>query len=608
MALRSISALLSLAVAAPLFAATLEGDRLHLDGVLIGENLYRATLRHRGEEIFELESAGPAEPGASIDARYNGTRGNAVVPELAVGGVAVPAELYLLDNGTFMANTRVSSGGNTNNYNREANVPPMCYTKTEGRFNPCYTCHQNTISGVGHENRMGDGGLQGDYTFSDVAVTNRWRNLFIDRSDAVAGISDEEILAYINEENYSALAPALEASGFTGWVPDLADLHDPAAVFANDGFARDGSHWVAFNYKPLPSTFWPTNGSTDDVMIRLPEAFRVDADGNYSKPIYRANLAIVEAAVKRLGSVSVAPLNESEVGVDLNGDGELGTIERIDRPNRYVGGAADTAVVTFLYPEGTEFLHTVRYIGVGDAGNISNAPRMKELRYMVKERFYAKSMLGAFYDEENFEKEQGMYPYYNDLIDRGVDNSFGWRLQAFIEDAEGALRPQSYEESFFCMGCHTSIGGTIDKTFSFARKVEGADGWGYVNLRGMRDVPALGEEEGEFVAYLRRVGGGDEFRQNGEMMERWFHADGTLNEEAVNATADIYELITPSRARALNLNKAYRVIVREQSYIRGRDATVTPATNVYSEVSLESVPTLPPELHVERDIRLDWSE
>ena len=608
MALRSFLAILLSVVAAPLFAATLEGELLHLDGVLIGENLYRATLRHRGEEIFELESAAPAEAGAEIDARYNSAHGNAVVPELAVGAVTVPAELYLLDNGTFMVNTRVSSGGRTVNYNREANVPPMCYTKTEGRFNPCYTCHQNIISGVGHENRMDDGGLQGDYTFSDIAVTNRWRNLFIDRSEAVAEISDEEILAYINEENYSALAPALEAAGFTGWVPDLADLHDPNAAFAEDGFARDGSHWVAFNYKPLPSTFWPTNGSTDDVMIRLPEAFRVDADGTYSKTVYRANLAIVEAVVKRLDSVSVAPLDENVVGVDLNGDGELGTIERIDRTNRYVGGAADTAVVTFLYPEGTEFLHTVRYIGVGDAGDIFNAPRMKEVRYMVKDRFYAKSMLGAFYDEENFEKEQGMYPYYNDLNDRGVDNSFGWRLQAFIEDAEGALRPQSYEESFFCMGCHTSIGGTIDKVFSFSRKVEGADGWGYIDLRGMRDVPALGEEEGEFVAYLRRVGGGDEFRQNGEMMERWFHADGSLNEEAVNAAADIYELITPSRARALTLNKAYRVIVREQSYIRGRDATVTPATNVYSEVDLDTVPTLPVELHVERDIRLDWTQ
>jgi len=27
-------------------------------------------------------------------------------------------------------------------YNREAVIPPQCYTKTEGVNNPCYTCHQ----------------------------------------------------------------------------------------------------------------------------------------------------------------------------------------------------------------------------------------------------------------------------------------------------------------------------------------------------------------------------------------------------------------------------------------------------------------------------------
>ena len=27
-------------------------------------------------------------------------------------------------------------------YNQEAPIPPQCYTRTEGDFNPCYTCHQ----------------------------------------------------------------------------------------------------------------------------------------------------------------------------------------------------------------------------------------------------------------------------------------------------------------------------------------------------------------------------------------------------------------------------------------------------------------------------------
>jgi hypothetical protein len=39
-----------------------------------------------------------------------------------------------------------------------------------------------------------------------------------------------------------------------------------------------------------------------------------------------------------------------------------------------------------------------------------------------------------------------------------------------------------------------------------------------------------------------------------------------------------------SEQRALTLNKAYRVIVREQSFVDGRDATVTAAGNVHSSV------------------------
>ncbi len=31
-------------------------------------------------------------------------------------------------------------------YNREAVIPPMCYTKTEGKYNPCYVCHQMSMA------------------------------------------------------------------------------------------------------------------------------------------------------------------------------------------------------------------------------------------------------------------------------------------------------------------------------------------------------------------------------------------------------------------------------------------------------------------------------
>lgn len=590
------------------FAAQFDSPSGHmlLEAMEVDGARYRATFQRVGPQIFEQADISPSTR-TERDAAYNPAGRNIDIDVLRIDGVLdLPLEMHRLEDGRFMATTLVSSGGRTNNYNREAGLPPMCYTRTEGRFNPCYTCHQKTINGAGHENRLDDGDLQGDYNFSEVALTNRWVNLFQDRSTQVAAVSDETILEYVGRENYSGLAGRLIAQEFNGWIPDLADMQDPDKAFAADGFANDGSGWVAFNYKPLPSTFWPTNGSTDDVMIRLPDAFRSGTDGSPNKAVYQANLAALEAAIKDMQSISIPGLNESVVGADLDGDGQMGIAETLLRPQQYFGAASDVAVSTYLYPEGTEFLHSVRYIGVDEAGNISNAPRMKELRYMHKFRFYNKATVGGFYAEEQFEKEQQIMPYFHRSGDSGLINAFGWRLQGFIENQDGELRPQNYEETFFCMGCHTGVGSTIDKVFSFARKVDGADGWGYVNIHGMPDAPSKGQTEGEFIQYLRRVGGGDEFRQNREMIARWLDENGEPNAAALATSDDIYQLITPSRERALTLNKAYQVIVKEQSYIRGRDATVTPATNVYRSIDLETIPVLPPARHVEKDIRLDW--
>ena len=97
-------------------------------------------------------------------------------------------------------------------YNAEAIIPPQCYTDTAGKFNPCYVCHQNPIED--RENKMNDGELQLEYSFSDVGMTNHYKNLFEDRSKQVAAISDEEIDEWINQDNYSALAPRVRKEGF----------------------------------------------------------------------------------------------------------------------------------------------------------------------------------------------------------------------------------------------------------------------------------------------------------------------------------------------------------------------------------------------------------
>lgn len=497
----------------------------------------------------------------------------------------------------------------TAQYNREAVIPPQCYTRTEGQFNPCYVCHQNAIEG--RENVMNDGGLQVAYSFSDVGLKNHWNNLFEDRSEAVEKISDKEILEWVAEDNYSDLAPRLKSAKFEGWIPDLKNLQLGKDAFDEYGFAKDGSLWVAFNYKPLPSTFWPTNGATDDVMIRLGEEFRVDSNGKFSLDVYRANLAIVEASIKGLNEISTLAVDERSVGKDLNGDSKLDVVSHISDVSAYVGGASKVWLEPTVYPAGTEFLHTVRYLGINQNKNgeaeIGVSTRIKEVRYMRKWRAYPKQVYARQYELESFEKEAGHLPGYTNLGDYGLDNGTGWAIQGFIEARDGSLRISTHEENFFCMGCHNSIGSTIDKTFSFARKPDGAQGWGYINLKGMPDAPNKGETEGEILTYLQRVGGGGEFRSNPEMQARWFTKEGKVDIAKVKNAKDVYELIVPSVERAMQLNKAYRTIVDQQDYVFGRDATVVPPHNVYQEVDNETSPTLPADKIYAWDIRLDWS-
>lgn len=499
------------------------------------------------------------------------------------------------------ASTDLAAAGRV--YNPEAPVPPQCYTRIEGTYNPCYVCHQSYDDAT-RPNFMNDGTLQQAYDFSEAGLTNHYRNLFVDRSEAVAAISDAEIRAYVDENNYAPLPDRLEAQGWQGFVPDLARYAEGAAAFGPDGHARDGSGWVAFNYKPQPSTFWPTNGSTDDVVIRLPARFRTKADGRPSRDVYTANLALLEIAFQDLDSVTLPEVDEAAIGTDIDGDGSLGRTGRIARRDTYLGAASGEPLTRMIYPEGTEFMHSVRYVGVGDGG-ITIPRRMKELRYMVKSRKLPLAQIRSRYGNEVQEKRDGNLPRYIDLGDRGMDTGMGWTVAAFIEDAEGDLRPQTNEEQFFCRGCHATTGANIDQTWAFPRKLRGAAGWGYIDYRALPDAPNLGEGEGEILTYLRRAGGGDEFRSNPEMLARWFDPDGSVNEKAV-AGKSVYDLITPSPERALMLDKAYRVIVKEQSFLFGRDATVTPPVNVHAEIDSATAPTLPRERRYSHDIRLDW--
>ena len=91
------------------------------------------------------------------------------------------------------------------------------------------------------------------------------------------------------------------------------------------------------------------------------------------------------------------------------------------------------------------------------------------------------------------------------------------------------------------------------------------------------------------------------------MLQKWFNQDGTVKTAQVQSLPNIYELIMPSKRRALDLNKAYFTIMKEQSYLFGRDATLGVAKNVLEKVE-DNMPPLEEDFRYGVDIRLDWAQ
>jgi hypothetical protein len=306
------------------------------------------------------------------------------------------------------------------------------------------------------------------------------------------------------------------------------------------------------------------------------------------------------------------PLDESAAGADLDGDGVLE--KRIERlrglPKRYLGDARDVVVRRAIYPKGTEFLHSVRYLDP-DAPGFA-AKRMKELRYSRKANEPETAQILRAYELEGDEKTEGALPMFSGSAETGLHNDFGWVLQGYIEDEAGRLRLQTYEEHFACMGCHSATGVTLDQTFAFPRKVPGADGFRPQDLRGMIDAPQLGQRRPETLVYFERAGGGDEFRSNSELSTRFFRASRVNEREVLRAARggdrDLAFLLLPSRERAIALDKATIALVREQRFELGRSALLGPAENVH-DVIVETSTGLEAARRVFADgtLRLDWT-
>jgi len=238
---------------------------------------------------------------------------------------------------------------------------------------------------------------------------------------------------------------------------------------------------------------------------------------------------------------------------------------------------------------------------------------MKELRYARKSALLDPSQILGIYSEEKDERDAGRLPKFQGSAESGIRNDFGWIYQGYIEDAFGRLRLQTKQEHLACMGCHTNLGVTVDGSFSFVRKVPGEGGWAYQDLRGMKDVPQLGHDEPEFLTYLERVKGGDEFRANDEILERFFEGDKVRRSEVLRGARggdqDFAWLVVPTYERALDLNRAYMALVRTQSFERGRDAPLSPLRRVFARVESETPTGLEENGLIYRDgtLYLDWT-
>ena len=125
----------------------------------------------------------------------------------------------------------------------------------------------------------------------------------------------------------------------------------------------------------------------------------------------------------------------------------------------------------------------------------------------------------------------------------------------------------------------------------------------------MQDAPQARHKDGEVLTWLRRMGNSSAI--NPELRKR-FIPNGKLDVTALRRAApggekDMAWLLFPSRERALDRARAYRLIVMEQSFDRGRSATIAP-DGQFTEVKKDQSTKLREAGAVYRDgrLQLDW--
>ncbi len=488
-------------------------------------------------------------------------------------------------------------------------IPAQCYIETSrGAQNACQFCHTNGVYDIrlgnnlpqaGGEERLGN--LQLDYSFAPhnqlapLATVNRWENTLTPEKLAEAvnllGITPAhwDMKTYIREDNWSA-AIAQRPGNPKHWdgqadtpfrlFPALAPADLPAqadgfvrSLDESRGFFHDGQGWVtgwrAVNFMPY-GIFIPMAGSVSGIYIRLPAIFMQDEDGEFSLETYTRNLDLVERAIQdRL---------------------------RPEDGDHYLGWAKNVPIYRGEYPVGTEFAHPLHYVDVradGSDATISPFPgtrarRVKEVRYMYKwQEFHHE-------DFRPGEKEEGL-PVYGNNSQGWVDNGVGWYLAGYIENKEGALRPQTVEELTQCIGCHSGVvksevgpsftsgtGNTVDSTWALPRKFEGDAGWGEMNYLGYKahagaaadatpGYARLGdpinryENKGELRHFLDHVVGASLYGDMPQAIERFL----ALTIRAERGYSQDWPAIDSSSATAFNGSQASRQQLMRTMTARG---------------------------------------
>ena len=215
---------------------------------------------------------------------------------------------------------------------------------------------------------------------------------------AIAATTDDEILAYVREDNHHAPDGSLALAQRLAALPSEWDVNgdgiwsgylpDVWFDFDAEGFDRDPARPSAPAGAPMPTSRCPARSGRPTARptmwrsaCRRPSANAATATADDA--IYALNLAILESLITQ-ADVAIPPTDEGPLGVDLDRDGTLGTATRVafafDPRNgvtmSWVGRARDELaagrvhLAALLFPEGTEFVHSVRYLDVAADGSV----------------------------------------------------------------------------------------------------------------------------------------------------------------------------------------------------------------------------------------------